>query len=224
MTTIREVKLTNQELLLLDGKVNEVAQKVVNEVKEIMKYADIGDEMLAEIISLALKKGELTRNHREISECRKCGKHKTYKTITRGRKKGKLAYDHPLYVWGRTYLDGFVTIKGYSPFSYCDECTKEVEHTLIDYIKINDLPIQLSDTEGWQKENAKICMYCGEKIWEFDMGLEYTLMADGRYYSECPKCKTKASLFQSHKSTKEFRMVRASELKRVKNCWQRIKT
>ncbi len=221
---MKEVKLTNKELLLLDGKVNEPAQKVVNEVKEILKYADIGNEILAEIISLALKKGELTRNHREISECKKCGKHKTYRIITRGRRKGKPDYDNPIYIYGTSYLDGFITIKGYSPFAYCSDCAQEVEHTLISYIKTNDLPIQLSDTEGWQKENAKICMNCEEKIWEFDMGLEYTLMEDGRYYSECPICKAKASLFQSHQSTKEFRMVKANELKRVKNCWQRIKT
>lgn len=217
---MKEVSLTHGELLLLDGKVNEKAQEVINYVKKINEFADIGNPVYAEIIVQALVKGELTISYRDINRCA-CGAKTEYRKITRGRRRGELDYDHPIRLYGTTFMDGFVVVKGHSEFGFCQSCGEKAKSTILDYIKAHDLPIQTGTDSNWIKEEAKICRGCKEEIWQFDMGLEYTIMGDGRYYSACPKCGFKGGLFASHESAKKFRMVHRSELRQVKNCWQR---
>lgn len=217
---MRDISLSDEELLLLDGKVNETAQEVINYVKKIDEFADIGDRKYAEIIVQALSKGELGISYREISRC-SCGRTTEYRKITRGRRRGELDFDHPIRIYGVSFMDGFVTIKGHSAFGFCQECGEKAKIAILNYIKVNDLPIQTGTESNWIKEDAKICHNCKELIWEFDMGLEYAIMGDGRYYSKCPKCGADGGLFASHASAKKFRMVRRSELKQIKNCWQR---
>jgi hypothetical protein len=220
---MRDISLSDKEILLLDGKVNETAQEVINYVKKIDEFANIGDRVYAEIIVRALLKGELTVSYRDISHC-SCGATTEYRKITRGRRRGEFDYDHPIRLYGMSFMDGFVIVKGHSEFGFCQKCGEKAKSAILDYIKEHDLPIQIGrsgNDSAWIKENAKICKGCNEQIWEFDMGLEYTIMGDGRYYSKCPKCGAEGGLFASHEPTKKFRMVRRSELRQIKNCWQR---
>ena len=218
---MREISLSDEEILLLDGRVNESAQEVINYVKKIDEFADVGDRVYAEIIVQALSKGELNISYRDISRC-SCGRTTEYRKITRGRNRGKLDFDHPIRIRGISFMDGFVVINGHSEFGFCQGCGEKAKQAILNYIKVHDLPIQTDKESDWIKEDAKICRGCKEQIWEFDMGLEYTIMGDGRYYSKCPKCGAEGGLFASHDSAKKFRMVRKSELRQVKNCWQRM--
>lgn len=218
---MREISLTDNELLLLDGKVNQEAQATIDYVKKIDAYSDIGNRIYAEIIVNALAKGELKITYRDISDCPVCGAKTEYRTMTRGRNRGKKDYDHPIRLWGVSFLDGFVVVKGHSKFGFCRECGEKAKSAILAYVKEHDLPIRTENESDWIKEEAMICRGCKELIWKFDMGLEYTIMGDGRYYARCPKCGEEGGMFAMHEHTKQFRMVRKEELTKVKNCWQR---
>jgi len=220
---MREIKLSDEELLLLDGKVSPDAQKIINWVKTINQYADIGDRTYAEIIALAAAKGALRCNSRELNSC-PCGKSREYRTLTRGRNRGKKDFDHPIRFYGVSFMDGFVTVQGHSNFGYCHECGEKAIQTIAQYIQNHDLKIEIPGESKWIKEEKGVCKSCGKDMWQFDMMLSPTWQRDGYYYSDCPHCGAEGGLFSAHGSTNEFRMVEASGLKRVKNCWQRRKT
>lgn len=220
---MREIELEDDEILLLDGKVNEKAQELINEVKQFRKYINSGHILYAEIIAAAEKQAELRYTHRTILHCEMCNKSAKYPIYKSGRNKGKENRNkNRIRMFGTTFMDGFVTIDGYSKWGFCKECGEKAIKAITDYIKTNDLHIQLPRESKWIKEEKRECFNCKEKIWEFDMGLNRTLIGDGNYYAICNKCGAESNVFGgTHHSTRKVRAVEASTLKKVGNCWQR---
>jgi len=220
---MRSIELTDDELLLLDGKVTITAQKIIDEIKEIRSFEDIGNNLYAEIVKLAKDRGKLTYTHRELSNCATCNKRTTYPIFKSGRRKGEQNINKPRNFFGISFMDGFVLMRGYSSKGFCSECGEKALKTITNYIRDNNLQIELQTNTNYVKEHEKKCLNknCSQLIWEFDMKLERTIMGDGYYYSQCPICNTKGGLFNNHELTHNFRMVKIEELEKHGNCWQR---
>jgi len=226
---MRQIELEDEEILMLDGIVNEKAQELVNEVKQFRKHLKSGHILYAEIITEAEKLAKLKYTTRYLDHCMMCNKRSEYPTYKSGRNKGKRNTNkNRTRFYGISFMDKFVIMEGYSKWGFCDKCGFEALEKIKNYIRKNDLHIEM-DGEGennkWIKEEERECFNCKEKIWEFDMGLERTLMNDGYYYAGCNKCGAETTMLgKTHHSTGKVRAVEASTLTRAKNCYQRAKS
>jgi hypothetical protein len=220
----RKVELTDYELILLDTKVRPEIQVEVDKAKSALRFSDIGDGVLSEIIQLASLEGRLKARRRSIGKCQKCGAKTTYAKVKRGRNRGSIDFKRPLLVIGTSFMDGFITVSNYSKFGYCRLCEVGVVDELQGYILEKQLRIEIPDIDktAWVREDKLVCRGCGKDMWQFDMGLSQTLMGDGFYYCSCPHCSARAELFNNHENTDEWRMVEKSSLRRTSNTtWNR---
>ena len=208
------VKLTYDELKLLDGQVSDEAQKVIERAKAENGFGL--DDKSNEIIADALKKGTLTWCSVTISECTCCkDKPRGYHKYTRDGKwhrKGDLNHDRPFRYYGVQPNAGFVILEGAS--GICTDCWKNVYLPKIGtYIVENNLPIQIQEnnvvSSRYKKDPIRICGQCGERIRESEMGRTATLLGRGSYPSTCPKCGAEATFLGkiSHERTDDFVMI-----------------
>lgn len=210
-----EIKLTLEELLPLDGKVSEQAQKIINKAKQESTYGfDL--PVMNEILRDSEKSGKLTWTYKQIRSCSYCDKSYDYHEYPRsGRyhRKGEKNYDKPKYYSGIKFNEGFITIQGNGDM--CSECATKhnVIHRLIDYIINNDLKTQIQKNDykfsKYIKDDIRICYKCGNEMQESEMGRERTFMGDGTFPSTCPSCKAGSSGFgNNHKTTNKFVMIK----------------
>ncbi len=222
---MRQIELEDEEVLMLDGIVNEKAQELVNEIKQFRKHLKSGHILYAEIITEAEKLAKLEYTFRHLDHCMMCNTRSEYPTYKSGRNKGQRNTNkHRVRFYGVSFMDGFVRMEGYSKWGFCEECGNKALEEIKNYIKKNDLHIEMRGEEEnkWIKEEERECFNCKEKIWEFDMELERTLMNDGYYYAGCNKCGAETTIFgKTHHSTGKVRAVEASTLTRAKNCYHR---
>ncbi len=215
-----EVKLNLNELLLLDGKVNEKAQSIIELAK---KESMFGFELpvMNEILRKSEEIGTLKWTYKSIRSCSYCDKKYDYHTYPRNGRyhnKGDKNHDKPIYYSGIKFNEGFVTIQGHGDM--CNECCNKhkVKEQLIDYIIDNDLKIQIQKNDykvgKYLKDDIRICWNCNEEMQESQMGRDNTLMGDDTYPSKCPKCDAKSSAFgNSHKTTNKFAMIENPEFR-----------
>ncbi|WP_297419107.1 hypothetical protein [Clostridium sp.] len=213
------IDLTLEELLLIDEKVSEEAQKVINKAKQENTY---GFELpiINEILRKSEEIGTLTWKYKHIRSCSYCDKTYDYYTYPRSGRyhnKGDKNYDKPKYYGGIAFNEGFVTIHGSGDM--CSECEKKynVIHRLIDYIIDKDLKIQIQKNDyrpsKYLKDSVKKCYECGEEMAESTMG-DLPAVMGGNYKGVCPHCGAESLLFgKSHKSTNKFIMIPNPEAK-----------
>lgn len=213
-----ELNLTHNEAVMLDGKVNDKAQKIIDTAK--LEYGfGFDNPAINKALAEAMSLGKLTWRYKQISNCSYCEKQRGYNTYTRNsryHRKGEKNYDSPKYYSGIKFNEGFVTIQGYGDM--CTECFEKYKHQLIDYILDNDLPIEIQKNDykptKYIKDPIKICYKCNEEVCESEMGLRRTMMGDGYYPSRCPHCGAESLAFgNSHKTTDKFKMVLKPEVK-----------
>lgn len=149
MLKIYPIELTLEELLLIDGKVSEKAQEVINKAKQESTYGfDL--PIMNEILRNSEKLGSLTWRYKQIRSCSYCDKKYDYHEYPRNGRyhnKGDKNYNKPKYYSGIAFNEGFVTIQGYGDM--CSECASKhnVIHRLIDYIIDNDLKVQIQKND-----------------------------------------------------------------------------
>jgi hypothetical protein len=208
-----DLKLTFEELKMLDGKVSEDAQKVIDKVKKENSFG-FSLPIINEIISKAEERGKLTWTYKQIRSCSYCDdkSHGYYRYPRSGRyhRKGDKNFDNPIYYSGIKFHEGFVTIKGDGDM--CTDCCEKfnVLHQLIDYILDNDLKIEIQKNDyrdsKYIKDEIRICYNCGYEMTESEMGKEPTVMGDGYYPCYCPKCGSGSKLFgKNHKTADKFK-------------------
>jgi len=212
------INLSLDDLLKLDGNVEEAAQKVIDEAKKESSYGfDL--PVMNEILKQAEKQGKLTWSHKQINSCDYCDKKRDYYVYprsSRNHRKGDKNYDKPIYYRGIKFNEGFIVFKGMGDMCW-DCCTKhKVKERLIDYIINNDLKVQVMKNDykpgKYLKDDIRICFDCGEEILESQMSKERTLMGDGYYPSGCPKCGAKSIPFgPSHKTSNKFGFIKNPE-------------
>lgn len=209
-----DVKLSLEELEILDGKVNSEAQKVVDIAKSESEFG-FKLPIMNEVLRKSLEIGELTWRYKQIRSCSYCDKGYDYHTYPRSGRyhsKGDKNFDKPKYYSGIKFNEGCVTVLGSGDM--CSDCEKEYNaiHILIDYILENDLKIQIQKNDykdtKYIKDDIRICYHCEEEMQESKMGRNTTMMGDGTYPCSCPKCGAESLPFgRSHKTTKKFAMI-----------------
>lgn len=213
-----DVDLTYNEIILLDGKVNEKVQKTINTAK-MEKGFGFDNPSVNEALAEAMNTGKLTWRYKQISNCEYCGKKRDYYTYARDsryHRKGEKNHDAPKYYSGMKFNEGFVTMQGYGDM--CTDCFEKYKKAMIDYIIDNDLPIEIQKNDykitKYLKDPICICYKCGKEMRESEMGRHSTMMGNGDYPSKCPHCGAE-SLFlgNSHKPTDKFVMILNPEFK-----------
>ncbi len=207
-----EVNLTYNELTLLDGKVNEKTQKIINTAKTEQSFG-FDNPSINKALAEAMNCGKLTWRYKQISNCQYCNKSREYATYTKSSRyhcKGDKNYDKPIYYGGIKFNEGFVTIQGYGDM--CNDCFEKYKKEMIDYIINNDLPIEIQKNDykitKYIKDPVLICYDCGKEMCESKMGKHRTVMGDGYYPSKCPNCGAESTFCgKSHKTTDKFVMV-----------------
>ena len=196
MTEVKRynVDLSYEELLLIDGKCNEKAQKVVDLAKA--EYGFGLDPICNEILAESMKTGKLTWCGIEISCCNTCDtKPRGYQTYTRSsryHRKGEKNLDRPFRYNGIKPNQGFLIVTGMS--GICRECWYNVYlPKLVNYIIENDLPIEIQKNDiaetKYKRDDIRICKKCGYKMRESEMGRLNCWFGSGTYPAICPKCK-----------------------------------
>lgn len=207
-----DIKLSFKELELIDGKVSEDAQKVIELARKENSFG-FSLVVMNEILRKSEENGLLNWRYKEIDNCSYCDdKPRDYYTYPRSGKyhrKGEKNYSKPKYYSGVKFNEGFVTIQGQGDM--CLECCEKhnVIKQLIDYILDNDLKIQIQKNDykdsKYLKDDIRICYNCETEMKESEMGKSSTMMGDGNYPSTCPKCEAKGSAFgKSHITTNKF--------------------
>lgn len=200
MTTLN---LTDDEALLLDGKVSSNAQATIDAIKRARELASAEgcDTKIADFIAKAIEaaktSGRLVFRHAEVRCCGLCGKsggYRQYSRSSRWHRKGQTDFSKPIYLYGVDLIDSFVRIKGSPELGCCDACWKTVKPLLARNLEGVHAEIPESITGHPPKfkwhQNRK-CSKCGWAGHEGQMGRNVTLMGDGTYPSTCPQCKAK---------------------------------
>lgn len=210
---MRKVELTDEELLLLDGKVGEKAQGIVEQAKLALQHAELGP-LGSEVLRLALEQGEFKCNYTSLRYCGICKKSAGYAKFKGGRNRGQDNHKRPLYFSGIEFMPGFITMRGYASNGGCKECVGDLPNRIWKYIVEKDLPIQGVGADArWAKENLRKCKSCGAEFGEFDMYIRQALMGDGWLHAGCPSCEEQSSLFHSPFESTGHRMVRTDSLR-----------
>lgn len=208
-----EIKLTLNELELLDTKVSEEAQKVINDAKQENSF---GFELplMNEILKKSLEIGKLTWIYDNMRSCKYCDKdydYKAYPKSSRYHSKGDSNFDKPIHYRGLKFNAGFVRVSNNADI--CCDCAEkhDIIHKLIDYIIDNDLPIEIQKNDykpsKYLKDDIEICYECSKEMQESQMGLLPAVM-EGYYRGECPHCGAKSKAFgNNHETTNKFVMV-----------------
>lgn len=224
----RDVNLTDDEIIALDGKVNDKAQQKVDYVKSVHEHDSLGNILAQEILVDSLKQNYISVRNRELTSCGNCDVRTTYAVFKSGPRKGEQNRNKPRPVYGMSFNDGFIIITGYSSRGLCKDCGNKMKQLLQDYILENDLPIEigysLKDTR-YLKEEERQCFKCEKPMWQFDMGTHPTMMGGGYYHATCPHCNAQSLGFgPSHKHTHNTRATRKDELvEKHHNFWIRPK-
>lgn len=208
-----ELKLTFEEMKMLDGKVSEKAQEIIDRVKKENSFG-FTLSIMNEIIRRSEEQGKLTWTFKQVRTCSYCEDkpydYYRYPRSGRYHNKDDKNFDKPKYYSGIKFNEGFVTIQGSGDM--CSECCEKhnVLHQLIDYILDNDLKVEIQKNEyrdsKYLKDDIKICYNCEHEMVESEMGKETTVMGDGYYPCYCPECGSGSKLFgKNHKSTNKFK-------------------
>lgn len=203
--------LTDDELLLLDGKCSATIQDEIEKVKQKKTLHD--DPIIGAAILESLKSGtfeyRVIHDMRYCSLCKKSGGYATYTRNSRHHRKGDKNYDKPLGFTGIRLNPGFVTVQGHG--SFCQVCDRDNNYTgrILKHILDNNLPIELigNTQTKFKKDKMRICYECKAEIFESEMAPGHALMG-GYYPCGCSKCGAKQLLFgHSHTCTDKFRML-----------------
>lgn len=203
MSTHR-VELTDDEVLLLNGRCSERVQVAVDLVLHKRAIAGSGafeghphaaalSQFVAEVVREARAEGRLLYHSRRIRDCPICKKSDGYLTYRSGRYRGQENYDKPLYMNGLELARRFVVMQGSSDVGGCVACVE----TALPVIKkaLANVPcelasqLRLDDAPVYKRFDNRKCERCDWTGHEGQMGKSPTMMMDGYYPSTCPQCK-----------------------------------
>jgi hypothetical protein len=175
----------------------------------------------AQIVELGVRYGILQFTYHYGVTCASCGRGITYPLLKSGPRKGKENLNRPKPPFGAKVHGGDVSDHVF----VCSSCLGEL-HTLnkaMQYIRQNDLHVELPSDTWYAKEIQRKCFKCGELMWEFDMPYETTILGDGVVHVRCPKCNAPGIGFAGgfHDKTGVWRMVPSKDVQRWRGQWFR---
>lgn len=204
---MQSVNLTDEELVLLDGKCSSEVQESVNSAKSrfasIASMPDVNPELakwIADSVEYAKKKGRIRFCFTDLRSCPICKTHSGYYVharTTRNHRKGEVDTGRPKYRQGVDLSDDFVIIKGYPSVGCCMDCWVTAKTLLAKALDgtFLEIPEGISGvTPVYKRENRRKCKTCGWEGHEGEMGKLPALM-EGYYPGQCPKCGAKETIF-----------------------------
>lgn len=204
------MNLTDDELVILDGKCSQAVQEKVNEAKDRISaraaFSNLDPRLaglVADVVTEAKKNLKLVFYHESIRHCSICGKRGDYVKYKSGPRKGRNNWDKPTYLPGREFKHSFVTIKGHVSVGGCTECVEKALPYIakaLEYVKA-EIPEAISGKpKEWIRYSNMKCSLCHWEGLEGSMG-KLPAMMGGYYFGECPQCKAKNQLFQTNIKT-----------------------
>jgi len=208
----QKVELTDEELLLLDGKVSPEIQTLIDNIRDRLliekKYSELSEleaKLIQDVVEEAKKTYLLIFQYKRLRHCSTCNKsagYAVYKRSSRHHRKGEPNYDKPLTFLGVELAKRFITWQGHATLGCCDSCFKKLQPYLT--TALVGFPVELPEelyAEGEFKYKAyrlAECTKCGWKGHEGQMGKSRTVMGNGFYPNTCPSCKSKNEILSSN--------------------------
>ena len=192
------VRLTDDELLVLDGKCSAKVQDLVNEVKVARS---IGQEVgitsndaafIASALAEAEKNLKLTHYGRSFRSCNVCERYAGYAKFRSGPRRGRDNEKRPLSFQGVELADRSVSVSGYSHIGCCDQCWARIQPVLAE--RLNGVRAEVHERitgkpTAWIRKRKAACR-CGWIGNEGDLGMLPAMML-GEYPGQCPACGAK---------------------------------
>lgn len=193
----RTVKVTDEELVLLDGACSPETQSEVDAAKARLDARRHGLEphiadLVADAVRVARAKGRLTWVYEQITYCRACRRSDGYVPYKSGPRRGTPNYSRRIHFRGIDLDRGFVVVTGHVSLGGCEDCLTAAAPTLAE--ELRGVPAQVPPhlrAEGEPKRvrhDNRRCTACGWEGHEGQMGRLRTLMGDGTYPALCPEC------------------------------------
>jgi len=195
------VDLTDEELLLLDGKCSSATQIAVDSAKTRGTLVGLSEplrEMVTKIVEAGKKEGKLTYCYSSCSWCAGCGKRAGYVKYKSGRNKGRDNYDKPLSISGIEFNRGIVSVQNHISAGGCSDCVKQI----LPHVKelVSHLPIELPEClrgeRVYKKFKNRKCLKCGWLGHEGQMRDVQALMG-GYFKGGCPNCPAENGFMRS---------------------------
>jgi hypothetical protein len=202
------VWLEPQELVLLDGKTSVVdTQKRIDEIKNETAFGKDKGFILKVVAELEAN-GKIGFRTDHVS-CEICGKRSSISNYQSGRRKNHINYAKSTLVSGVFFSSDFVHFQGRPRLGICDGCHARIKDELIATLRPLrfDYSAYIKDCP-YRKDDERLCHQCNQPMYESEMGRQSTLMGNGTYPSECPKCGAGTGFFgPTHKSTGKWRII-----------------
>lgn len=197
MSILHSVRLTDDELVLLDGKVSDKAQAEIDAAKRriatrsaLLTVAQ--SDLIATMLQRVDEHGELRWTNKPLSSCRICGRDDGYRLFKSGQRQGQPDYKHRKTFGGIDMDPSFVTVQHTAFLGGCLACMTE----LLPHLRSAlagvpvDAPVSLlgPDAPRWKKRRNRKCKPCGWTGHEGQMVQDRTMLGDGWFPSRCPEC------------------------------------
>lgn len=198
-------ELTDDEAVLLDGRVNEKAQQAIDAAKRRIAlraiYSDLTEKeraFISAVVDEAREKKLLRARHDGMVACPVCEKRGGYakhKRSGRFHRKGDADCRKPIKLSGYSFADDFIVISGYPRLSACRDCVTK----LVPYLKsaLADVETQLPEMLGpsrFIRAEIHECSKCGWRGDETRMRRLPAIM-QGHYPGGCPNCDAQNTAF-----------------------------
>jgi hypothetical protein len=197
----RSVKLTDDELIQLDGKCRPETQEEVRAAWARVRMAVKYDEqipihlagLVADIVAEARAEGRLTFRHVRIRWCGYCGR-----DAGETKKRGKTVQ---LTMGGIELAERFIRIEGHINVGCCSECWDQIATAVV--AELAPVPVEAPEVlkptgPRYRRWDRRECTACGWTGHEGQMLPAMTLMGDGYYAARCPSCGVENAAFGRH--------------------------
>ena len=199
---MKSVALTDDELVLLDGRCAEKVQLAVDgakaRIRSRVEHADLAPSaagLVADVVSEALTSGLLVFRAVRARHCSLCGKNAGYGVYKSGLRRGQPNYDRPLTFAGFEFARRFVSVQNYISVGGCAECVTPAVPAIVEALR--GVPAEIPEklrAEGdpaRKRWDNRRCTQCGWEGHSGEMRQERTLMGDGTYPAGCPECEAR---------------------------------
>jgi len=183
--------LTDDELLLLDGRCLPETQTIIDSVKErnylsnTCSLTESQSKVIVDIVTCARSRGAVDFRWTAISgwqSCQVCGKRAGYSLFKTGMNKGKENTKKPWYIYGAKIGSEFI----------CNDCYKALKPVIVRHLALIqcELAMELM-SEGAAKMVKSVACKCNKCEWtghEHQILAKMCLMGRGYYPGKCPGC------------------------------------
>lgn len=199
------IRLTDEELLFLDGHLLPEAQTVVDAAKARVAFKNENPALdppiasfVANVVLEAQTTGVLRYQHGRINHCNIHNESAGYAVYKSGPRKGQQNYNKQLSYPGVDLVKRSVSIAGSAALGGCVDCINTaLPHIRAALVGVEaQLPEQLQtpDEPTFTRYSHRKCVQCGWEGHEGEMG-RLPAVLGGSYPGQCPSCDAKSLAF-----------------------------